>query len=184
MALLESLKLPLGTPAIDFNLKGIDDQMHDLSKYSTAKVLVIVFTCNHCPYAQAVWPRLIALQKKYSATSQVQFLALNPNNNPAYPDDSFEKMKEFAQEWGINFPYLQDTTQQVARAYKAQCTPDIYVFNEARKLAYHGRVDDNWKEPAKVTKHELDDAIAALTKGEKPSEFQHPCIGCSIKFLT
>lgn len=183
MALLESLKLPLGTAAIDFDLQGIDDRQHSLAEYKDAKVLVIVFTCNHCPYAQAVWPRLIELQKKY-ASSDVQFLALNPNNNPDYPDDSFEKMKTFAAEWGINFPYLQDAAQEVARAYKAQCTPDIYVFDEVRNLAYHGRVDDNWKEPEKVTKHELDDAITTLLRGEKPREVQNPCMGCSIKYLS
>lgn len=181
MALLESLKLPLGTPASDFNLQGIDDQNHHLHQYKNAKVLVIVFTCNHCPYAQAVWPRLIALQQKYGQ-QQVQFIAINANENPDYPDDSFEKMKEFAPKWGVNFPYLHDASQQVARAYQAQCTPDIYVFDAERKLAYHGRVDDNWQEPAKVTKHELDDAISALLQGQKPSDVQHHAMGCSIKY--
>ena len=181
MALLESEKIPVGTPAADFSLQGIDDRMHSLAEYKDAKVLAVVFTCNHCPYAQAVWPRLIALQAKYAGQS-VRFVGINANINPEFPDDSFEKMKEYAGKIGINFPYLQDPTQQTARIYTAQCTPDIYVYDAERKLAYHGRVDDNWKEPEKVTKRELDEALAALVKGEKPANLQYPSMGCSIKF--
>lgn len=181
MALLESLKLPLGTPAIDFHLQGIDDKTHHLAEYDPAKVLVVVFTCNHCPYAQAVWPRLIELQEKYQ-TKEAQFIGINANINPEFPEDSFEKMKEYAQQCGINFPYLADETQEVARAYKAQCTPDIYVFDAAKTLAYHGRIDDNWKDSQKVTKHELDDAIASLIRGKRPDAKQNPSMGCSIKF--
>lgn len=193
--LLESLKIPLGTPAPSFNLKGIDDKIHSLEDYNYAhthiKALVIIFTCNHCPYAQAVWPRLITLYKKYTSFQEttgidsyekVEFIAINPNFNPAYPDDSFEKMKEYAEKLNLHFPYLQDTSQDVARVYQAQCTPDIFVYDQNRKLAYHGRVDDNWKEPEKVTRNELDEAIAALFKNEKPNEAQHPSMGCSIKY--
>ncbi len=181
MALLESFKVPLGTPAIDFDLKGIDGQMHNLGKYKDAKVLIVVFTCNHCPYAQAVWPRLIELQKKYQDKA-VQFIGINANDSVEYPEDNFEKMKEYSQKWGINFPYLQDESQDIAHAYNAQCTPDIYVYDRGRELAYHGRVDDNWKEPEKVIRHELDDAIAALLKDQKPDALQHPAMGCSIKY--
>jgi len=181
MVLLASLKLPMRTPAPDFSLIGIDDQKHSLAEYSKAKVLVVVFTCNHCPYAHAVWPRLVALQEKYKDQS-VQFVAINSNYNPDYPEDSFEKMKEYALKFKVNFPYLQDMTQDIARSFKAQCTPDIYVFGQDRKLAYHGRVDDNWKEPEKVTRHELDDAIVLLLQGKVLSEEQHPSMGCSIKY--
>lgn len=192
---MESLKIPLGTPAPEFNLKGIDGKIHSLRNYTDYEVLVIVFTCNHCPYAQAIWPRLTALHEKYTlftktenadwnkiGVQKVQFIAINPNFNPAYPDDSFEKMKEYAEKLNLHFPYLQDTTQNVARAYQAQCTPDIFVYDRDRKLVYHGRVDDNWKEPEKVSRYELDEAITALLEKRQPVEKQYPSMGCSIKY--
>lgn len=181
MALLESINIKLGTLAHDFLLKGIDNTMHSLATYKEAKILVILFMCNHCPYVQAVWPRLNALQEKYRQQG-VQLIGINPNLNPDYSDETFEKMKEYAQKFNMNFPYLQDDTQQIAKSYQAQCTPDIYVYDQKRELAYHGRVDDNWKEPDKVTKHELDDAIAMLLQGQKPSPDQRPSMGCSIKW--
>lgn len=182
MVLLESLKLKLGTPVFDFNLKGIDDKMHSPADFKNAKVLIVAFICNHCPYAQAVWPRLVELQKKYQ-DRQVQFIGINPNvDNPDYPDEVFDKMPEYARRFKMNFPYLADPTQEVAKNYKAQCTPDIYVYDQHRQLAYHGRVDDNWKEPLKVTKHELDEAIDSLLNGNELSSDQHPSIGCSIKW--
>lgn len=193
MALMESLKIGLGTPALDFSLPGIDGKIHALAEYKDAKNLVVVFMCNHCPYVQAVWERLVKLQEKYlfaasagSAAGQgshgVQFVGINPNLNPDYPEESLEKMKEYSAKYKMNFPYLLDESQQVAKAYKAQCTPDIFVFDSERKLAYHGRIDDNWKEPSKVTNHELDQALTALIKGQETSELQHPSMGCSIKW--
>lgn len=181
MVLLESLKIKHGTPALDFRLKGIDDKEHALADYKDAKVLVIVFMCNHCPYVQATWARLNALQEKYKGQS-VQFVGINSNLNPEYPDETFKKMKEYAQKFAMKFPYLQDESQEVAKLYNAQCTPDIFVYDGERKLAYHGRVDDNWKVPEKVTKHELDEAIVTLLKGEKLPEDEHPSMGCSIKW--
>lgn len=181
MVLLESLKIKHGTPAPDFRLKGIDDQEHSLADYKDAKILAIIFMCNHCPYVQATWARLNALQDKYKSES-VQLVGINPNLNPEYPDETFEKMKEYAQKFAMTFPYLQDESQVVAKSYGAQCTPDIFIYDNERKLAYHGRVDDNWKEPEKVTKHELDEAIAALLKGEQLTENEHPSMGCSIKW--
>jgi len=182
MTLLESLKLQLGTPARDFSLKGIDGSMHSLSTYKDAKVLVLVFMCNHCPYVQAVWPRLNVLQAEYKDKS-VQFVGINPNvDNPDYVEETFDQMKTFAEKFGMNFPYLEDPTQQVAKDYQAQCTPDIYVYDGERKLVYHGRVDDNWKDESQVTKRELDTALSLLVKGENISTDQHPSMGCSIKW--
>ncbi len=179
---MESLKLELGTSAGDFDLPGTDGKSYSLKSFRDAKVLVVAFICNHCPYAQAVWPRLVELQSKFKDRG-VQFVALNPNiNNPDYPEETLEKMKEYAQKFGMNFPYLADDAQSVARKYKAQCTPDIYVFDSNRRLVYHGRVDDNWQQPEKVKKHELAEALDALVNGQKPSEDQHPSIGCSIKW--
>lgn len=183
MVLLESLKIKLGEPALPFNLKGIDDKIHSLETYSDKKVLVVVFMCNHCPYVQAVWSRLNKLQLEF-ADKGVQFVGINPNLNPDYPDETFEKMKEYAQKFEMNFPYLQDDTQEVARAYKAQCTPDIYVYDEQRKLAYHGRIDDSWKDESKVTKRELAAALQNLVEGKNAPEMQNPSMGCSIKWRT
>ncbi len=179
MVLLESLNLPLGSPALDFSLKGVDETNYSLGDFSESKVLVIVFMCNHCPYVQAVWPRLVALQERFK---EVQFVGINPNLNPAYPEETFEKMQEYYERYKMNFPYLQDETQQVALAYKAQCTPDIYVFDGARRLAYHGRIDDNWKDESAVTREELAEALEALLSGRPVSEHQNPTIGCSIKW--
>src|SRR3989344_3261442 len=118
----------LNYPAIDFSLPGIDGKNYSLESFAAAKVLVVVFTCNHCPYAQAYMPRLIKLQKDFK-NKGVQFVGINPNGEESYPEDSFEKMKEWAKKWELNFPYLQDESQEIAAAYKAVCTPDIFVFD-------------------------------------------------------
>ena len=112
----------------------------------------------------------------------VQFIGINANESDNYTEDSFEKMSEYAEKWDLNFPYLRDESQEVAKKFKAQCTPDIFVYDKERKLKYHGRIDDNWQDEEKVTTHELDDAIQALLKGKDPKEEQHPTIGCSIKW--
>ncbi len=181
MVLLESEKVSIGTLASDFSLVGTDDQEHSLGEFSEAQVLVIVFMCNHCPYVQAIWDRLVALQAKYGEKG-VQFVGINPNFNPDYPEDSLEKMKGYYEQYGMNFPYLLDESQEVARAYGAVCTPDIFVYDAERKLSYRGRIDDNWQEPSAVTKEELAEALDKLVVGEMPSEDQNPSMGCSIKW--
>jgi peroxiredoxin len=181
MVLLKSINIPLGTKAIDFCLKGVDGNMHSLDDYKDKEVLVIVIMCNHCPYVQAVDSRLVQLQEKF-AKRNVQFIGINPNDDITYPEDNFENMAKRAKEKGYNFPYLRDDDQSIARQYQAQCTPDIYVYDKERKLCYHGRVDDNWQEPDKVTSHDLNDAIEALLEGKNPSPDQHPSMGCSIKW--
>ncbi|MGD8317169.1 MAG: thioredoxin family protein [Myxococcales bacterium] len=173
--------MPLGTPAPPFTLPGVHGKMHSLDSFADAKVLVVVFTCNHCPYAQAAENRLIELQKEYEPRG-VRFVAINPNDDEKYPDDSFEKMKKRAVEKGFNFPYLRDETQAIARAYDAACTPDIFVFDKDRKLIYNGRIDDNWKEPDQVNRHDLREVLDAALEGRKV-DFEHvPSMGCSIKW--
>lgn len=173
--------MTLGTPAPPFTLPGVHGKMHSLDSFADAKVLVVVFTCNHCPYAQAAEDRLIQLQKEYEHRG-VRFVAINPNDDDKYPDDSFEKMKERAVQKGFNFPYLRDETQAIARAYDAACTPDIFVFDQDRKLIYNGRIDDNWKEPDQVTRHDLREVLDAALEGRKV-DFEHvPSMGCSIKW--
>ena len=169
MSLTYSQSIPFGAPAPDFALPGIDGKTYTLSGFKGKKALVIIFMCNHCPYVQAVWDKLIALQKEFK-TLGVQFVGINANDAETYPEDSFEKMKEYAVEKGQNFPYLRDETQEVAKAYGAVCTPDIFVYDSEQKLAYHGRVD------------ELGNALKTLVNGEKPSQDQKPSMGCSIKW--
>lgn len=182
MTLLESLSLPMGSKAFSFSLSGIDGKEYRLDDFSDAKVLVIVFMCNHCPYVQAIWGRLIKLQDKFRDDG-VQFVGINSNvGSEGYEEETLEKMKEYASEYEMNFPYLADPEQSVAKAYKAQCTPDIYVYDSERKLAYHGRVDDNWKDEESVTKEELSEALSALVRGEEVSADQKSSMGCSIKW--
>lgn len=181
MALLYSQQIPFGSPAPDFSLPGIDGKTYSLDSFSDAKVLVVVFMCNHCPYVQACWDRLIGLQQEFGARG-VHLVGINANDAAEYPDDNFEKMKEYAEEKKQNFPYLRDETQKTAKSYDAVCTPDIFVYDEKRQLAYHGQLDDNWKEPEKVTKRELAEALEALLQGKKTSPAQKPSMGCSIKW--
>jgi peroxiredoxin len=182
MARLESLDIPLGTKMPKFILRDPDGVIQ-VSDYAFGKKgLLIVFTCNHCPYAKAVWPRVIRLGA-YAQKNGVNALAINPNINPRYPDDSPAEMQNKIREWGIPFPYLIDNTQNTARAFKAQCTPDIYLFTAAQKLVYHGRVDDNWQDESKVTKEELKEAIEDLISGKPIMVEQYPSMGCSIKWM-
>jgi peroxiredoxin len=173
--------MPIGTPAPDFNLPGVDGHSHALESFNDAKVLVVIFTCNHCPYAQALEPRFIELQRDYLDRG-VRLVAINPNDARAYPEDDFAHMKARARDNRWNFPYLRDESQSVARAYDAACTPDVFVFDAERKLRYNGRVDDNWKEPSQVTQRDLRRAIDLILEG-RPVDFPvHPALGCSIKW--
>ncbi len=179
MVLLESMNIPLGIEAFDFDLPGIDGQNHSLDSYKDKKALVLIFMCNHCPYVQGVIQRLIKLQDKFK---DIAFVGINANDSENYPEDGFDKMKDYAKDWGLNFDYLWDETQKVAKIYKAQCTPDIYVYDKDQELAYHGRLDDNWQHEDKVTMHELNDALEALMNDKKVGDQQYPSMGCSIKW--
>ena len=181
MALLESIVLPLGTKMLAFELKDPNGKLYKSKDLYGLKGLLVVFTCNHCPYALAVWPRLIRLAK-HARTLGVHTVAINPNIHPNYPDDAPDKMIVKIKEWGIDFPYLVDAAQDIAKAFKAQCTPDLYLFNPDQELVYHGRIDDNWQEESKVTRHELKEAIDNLVSEKPISAKQYPSMGCSIKW--
>lgn len=181
MALTYSNMMPLGSPAPEFSLPGVDGRTYSPKDFSDARALLVVFTCNHCPYAQAVEERLIAIGNDYRERGLAVVL-INSNDAETHPDDSFDKMKARAEEKSYPFPYLYDEDQSVARAYDAACTPDPYLFDAEHKLVYRGRVDDNWKEPQSVTRHELREAIDALLAGEPVSETQNASLGCNIKW--
>ena len=180
--LLHSNPGELNSDIIDFSLKGIDDKIYSLKDFSDEEIPVIIFMCNHCPYVKAVIKRLVNIQSKFS-DRRVRLIGINPNDVVAYPDDSFEKMKLFAKEYSINFPYLIDENQHTAKAYGALCTPDIYVYNKERKLKYRGRVDDNRRDESLVTSKDLEKAIEELLEGKELSFEQIPSMGCSIKWI-
>ena len=181
MALVESIKIALGTKMPDFELKDPTGNLFNGNNLYGKKGLLVAFTCNHCPYAQAVWPRLIRLAGFISSLG-MNTVGINPNIHPGYPDDAAVKMIEKIKEWGINFPYLVDETQETAQAFQAQCTPDLYLFDAAHRLVYHGRFDDNWQDESKVKRQELKEAIEALASGKPVSEKQYASMGCSIKW--
>lgn len=181
MSLTYSQTIPFGSIAPDFSLPGVDEKTYSLQNLKGKKALVIIFMCNHCPYVKAGISRLIALQNEFGATD-IQFVGINSNDAQNYPDDNFENMKKFTIERGINFPYLHDESQEIAKKYNAVCTPDIFVYDENFSLFYHGRIDDNWQNPEKVTRRELAEALKSLLSGEKPSQDQKPSMGCSIKW--
>jgi len=173
--------MPVGTPAPAFDLPGVDGKRYALDAFKDAKVLVVLFTCNHCPYAQATEQRFVDLQRDY-APRGVRLVAISSNDAVKYPADSFDAMRERAAEKGYNFPYLYDESQAVARAYDAACTPDIFVFDAARQLRYNGRLDDNWQEPTKVTRQDLRQVLDALLAGREIDFEPVHSMGCSIKW--
>ncbi len=182
MVLLESILVKLGIVMPDFNLKDPNGKSYRGFDLFGERGLLVIFTCNHCPYAIAVWPRLIRLAQ-YAQGMKINTVAINPNINPAYPDDAPDKMIQKIKELGIEFPYLVDKKQETARSFKAQCTPDIYLFNKDRTLAYHGRIDDNWQDEGKVTREELKEAMNNMATGQPLDTVQRPTMGCSIKWL-
>ena len=182
MALVASIHVEPGWPMPDISLSSVDDRDVSLASERGEHGLLVAFTCNHCPYALAVWPRLVRHAASLRKTG-IRTIAINPNIHPDYPADGIPAMAEKIDEWGIDFPYLADSNQRAARAFDAQCTPDLYLFDGKGKLYYHGRIDDAWKDESKVTQQELLDAASAMLAGDPPPQPQHPTIGCSIKWL-
>jgi peroxiredoxin len=178
---METKPIELGTPCPDFRLPATDGTTVGRDDFQGTPVLGVFFTCNHCPYAQAIEQRLLDLARDYEDLG-FRFVAICSNDARTYPDDSFENMKKRALERGYPFPYLHDEDQSVARAFDAVATPDLYVFDRDRRLAYHGRLDDSPRDPSKVGRRELREAVDALLGGKKPDSRQNPSIGCSIKW--
>ena len=172
--------LPIGAPAPDFALPGVDGKTHRLGDFG-APVLVYVQGCNHCPYVLAALDRLQRLARDYKDKG-VQFVMVNSNDAAQYPADDFAAMRRFKEAHALPFPYLFDETQEVAKAYRTFRTPELLVFGEERTLAYHGRIDDNLKEPERATTHELKDALDALLSGGAVAEPETYAVGCTVKW--
>jgi peroxiredoxin len=178
---VESKPVEIGFPCPDFRLPAVNGSSVGPSDFQDATLFGVFFTCNHCPYAKAIEGRLLELDRDYAGKG-FRFVAVSANDAVTYPDDSFANMKKRAEQRGYGFPYLYDESQSVARVFGAVCTPDLYVFDRDRKLAYHGRLDDSPMDATKVKRRELREAVDALLAGRAPSAAQNPSIGCSIKW--
>jgi peroxiredoxin len=173
--------LKVGDRAIPFNLPGVDDKEHSLDDYAGEKGVAVIFSCNHCPYVRAWEDRMVQIQADYLGRG-VQLVAINANDESKYPDDSFPKMKERAREKRFNFPYLRDETQSVARAYGAERTPEVFLFDKDFILRYHGAIDDNYDDPKAVKEHYLRKALDSMLAGKSISTAETKPVGCSIKW--
>lgn len=170
--------LKTGSMAPDFTLKGVDGKMHSLQGYKS-KATLVVFICNHCPYVKARIGDVVALQSKFSP-SELQVIGIN-SNDPNYKDEGFDNMVAFAKNYKLNFPYLIDDSQNVARSYGAVCTPDPFLFLDG-KLAFHGRINDALEPEAKPSIPVMENNVRKLLKGERLEKDFDPSIGCSIKW--
>ena len=173
--------LKIGSSAPDFNLIGIDGKKYSLSSFKDKKTLIIIFSCNHCPYVKAYEGRIKEIQKDYQDRG-VSVVAINSNEDVSYPEDSFDEMKKRAKAENFNFLYLRDEDQSVARAFDATHTPEIFLFDKDRKLVFHGKIDDNWQEPEKVQNKYLRNALDELLAGKEISVPETFTIGCTIKW--
>ena len=181
--MMVSAELKPGDKALDFSLKNVDGKTISLSEYNDQKGVIVVFTCNPCPYAKAYEERIIDLHNKY-ASKGYPVVAINPNDEVISTEDTFEKMQAKAREKNYPFPYLKDDTQEVYQAYGATRTPHIYLLeNKGGKftVAYIGAIDDNAMDASAVTQTYLEDAIVSLMAGSQPETTVTKAVGCSIK---
>lgn len=188
MAVTESTMMELGSTAPDFSLPAANSEVDDrggdhrsLDDYDDAEGLVIVFMCNHCPYVKHIEEALVDVAREYQERG-VQFIGICSNDPERYPDDSFENMAKRARAKEYPFPYLQDETQEVAQAYKAACTPDFYVFDDDRALAYRGRFDETRPDQGEPHGGDLRQALDELLETGEVTMEQKPSMGCNIKW--
>jgi peroxiredoxin len=174
--------LELGTPAPDFMLPDYDGRPHALADFAAAPALLVVFTCNHCPFVRHVRPEFSALVREYQARG-LAVVAINSNDIENYPQDGPDAMRAEAAEHGYAFPYLLDATQDVAKAFRAACTPDFFLFDARRRLVYRGQFDDSRPGNGRpVTGADLRAAVEATLAGGTPGPDQMPSLGCNIKW--
>ena len=181
----QSTMLTLGTKTPEFNLKGIDGEIYSNETFSESKGLLVMFICNHCPYVLHVKDGLGNMANKLIA-SGVGVIAINSNDSSQekYSEDSYEKMIEYSENWGFQFPYTVDTDQTVAKSFKAQCTPDFFLFDKNQELVYRGQMDGSRPgNDISVTGVDILNAAGLMLKGESPVEDQLPSSGCNIKWI-
>ncbi len=184
MALTPSTMLELGTPAPAFSLSNTEGDTVSLANFADAKALLVIFMCNHCPFVLHVADELAKLGKQYQAQG-VAVAAINSNDVANHPEDAPDKMKQGKAQHGYTFDYLYDETQQTARAFRAACTPDFYLFDGARKLVYRGQMDDSRPDNGiPVSGLDLRAAMDAVLAGQSVPADQKPSMGCNIKWAT
>jgi peroxiredoxin len=178
----QNAPIQLGWKAADFRLKGTDGQFYTLADVQGPKGLLVMFICNHCPYVQGAWERIIRDVKEMKGFG-IGAVGIASNDVVNYPEDNFENMQKIAMEKKLPFPYVIDETQDTARAYNAACTPEFFGFNADLKLAYHGRIDAGGRQsPPPGSRRELFEAMTLIAEtGHGPAE-QNQAIGCSIKW--
>ena len=178
-----STMLPLGTKAPDFSLPDVSGKRVSLADFSGHPALLVVFMCNHCPYVKHVAAGLAALARQYQAKG-VAVVGINSNDVAGFPEDSPAKMIEEVKARGYTFPYLYDESQAVAKAYRAACTPDFYLFDKEQKLVYRGQMDSSRPgSDVPVTGEDLRAALDAVLANRPVSDKQKPSVGCNIKWL-
>ncbi|CAG1770293.1 glutathione peroxidase [uncultured bacterium] len=173
--------LIIGSKMPYFSLPGTDGRLHTSDDYHGFRLLLVVFSCNHCPYVHAYEQRLIRLQDAY-LNAGLKVIAINSNDAVQYPEDSFSEMQKRSQAIGFNYPYLVDETQDTAREFSAEYTPHIFLFDEQRNLIYTGKIDDNWQSPSLVKNRYLESAIQEYLEGKPVSVPETFAIGCTIKW--
>jgi peroxiredoxin len=179
---MEKTRTPIGSYAPDFELPGVDDSVHHLARYlERFRAVGVIIICNHCPYVRLYLNRLKQIQQEFQ-NQEFTLIGINGNDDSRYPEDSFEKMKLFAAEYQLNFPYLRDVTQDVVRSLGAERTPEVFLIDQSGILRYNGAVDDNPQDPSGVTAHYLRDAIAQLLAKELIGNPSTHSIGCSVKW--
>jgi peroxiredoxin len=176
---LSSQTLKKNDSAPSFRLMGTDDKFYSLEDFRS-KSLLIVFICNHCPYVKARIGDLVTLQSRFPK-SELQIVGIN-SNDPSYQDEGFENMIKFFKENNLNFPYLIDDTQQIARSYGAVCTPDPFLFDQNRNLVFHGKINDAMEPEMTPQVHVMGNNIKRLLDGQSIEKDFDPSIGCSIKW--
>lgn len=181
MALIKSLELPLGMPLKHFALKDPFETLYESEKLFGKGGCIIAVMCNHCPYSNAIWKRLIAISE-FAKKLDIATIAINPNIHPNYPEDSPSHMVDKIKEMGMEFPYLIDENQEVVKNLGAVCTPDIFLFDAEQKLYYHGRLDDNWQDARSVKEEDLREALMHLFSKQEAPTLQYASQGCSIKW--
>lgn len=183
VSLAQAQGYSVGDKATDFKLKNVDGKLVSMADYPDAKGFIVIFTCNHCPYAVAYEDRMIAIDKKYKAKG-FPMIAVNPNDPEIAPADSYEKMQERAKEKGFTFPYLFDEGQKVYPVYGATRTPHVYLLERNEEdlvVSYIGAIDDNYQDAGAVEDKYLENAIDAVLAGKKPDPDFTRAIGCTIK---
>ncbi|MEJ8801963.1 thioredoxin family protein [Pontibacter sp. H249] len=173
----------VGDTARDFRLKNVDGKMVSLTDYEEAKGYIVIFTCNTCPFSKMYEDRINALHAKF-ADKGFPVIAINPNDARKKWGDSYDNMIDRAKEKGFKFPYVQDKTQEIARAYGATNTPHVYVLNKDRKVVYIGSIDNNARDAASADKLYVEDAIMALENNKAPEISKTKAIGCTIKWAS